>query len=460
MGQNMTKGNPIKLIILFTLPMLLGNIFQQFYSMADTFIISRTIGVNAFAAVGSTGSISNLIIGLATGLTVGLSVITAQRFGKEDIKGIRKNLAASVIISAVTAVVLTILATLFTRQILDFMNTPAALMEDAYTYLIVIFAGISATVFFNLLSNVLRAIGDSRTPLLFLAIASVLNIVLDYVFILGFGTGVEGAGYATVISQVVSSILCLVYIWKRVPVLRIRKTDWKVSKEEITTHLNIGLPMGFQASIISIGAIAIQITLNSLGATAVAATTAAEKINGIATMPLVSFGTTMATYTAQNFGAGKHDRIWDGVQKITRIVVVYSFVAATLLIVFGSRMAKMYIGETDPEILGMVQTYFVTNSTFYFVLALLFIYRNTLQGLGKSTAPTVAGVMELLSRVIVALALVTPLGYLGVTIANPLAWIGALIPLVISYYSFKRTTIAGEKKAHTTKLLQNVEQGI
>lgn len=460
MGQNMTKGNPIKLIIMFTLPMLLGNIFQQFYSMADTFIVSRTIGVNAFAAVGSTGSISNLIIGLATGLTVGLSVITAQRYGKEDIKGIRKNLAASVLISAVVAVVLTIVSTLFTRQILEFMNTPAALMEDAHAYLVVIFAGISATVLFNLLSNVLRAIGDSRTPLLFLAIASILNIVLDYVFILGLGTGVEGAGYATIISQIVSSILCLVYIWKKVPVLRIRKEDWKVSKKEITTHLNIGLPMGFQASIISIGAIAIQITLNSLGATAVAATTAAEKINGIATMPLVSFGTTMATYTAQNFGAGKHDRIWDGVRKITRIVVVYSFAAATLLIVFGSKIAKLYIGETDPEILSMVQTYFITNSTFYFALALLFIYRNTLQGLGKSTAPTAAGIMELLSRVAVALVLVKPLGYLGVTIANPLAWFGALIPLVISYYSFKRTAIASEKDVPATKLLESVEQGI
>lgn len=453
MGQDMTKGNPIKLIVMFTLPMLLGNIFQQFYSMADTFIVSRTVGVNAFAAVGSTGSVSNLIIGLATGLTVGLSVITAQRFGKQDVKGIRKNLAASVIISAVVAVALTIVATLFTRQILEFMNTPADLIDNAYDYLVVIFAGIGATVLFNLLSNVLRAIGDSRTPLLFLAIASIINIVLDYVFILGLGTGVEGAGYATVLSQLISSVLTLIYIWKKVPILRIRKEDWKVSKEEIMVHLNLGLPMGFQASIISIGAIAIQITLNSLGATAVAATTAAEKINGIATMPLVSFGTTMATYTAQNYGAGKLDRIWDGVRKITRIVVVYSFIAAALLITFGSAIAKMYIGETDPEILNMVQTYFWTNSSFYFVLALLFIYRNTLQGLGKSASPTAAGIMELVSRVIVALVLVAPLGYLGVTIANPLAWIGALIPLVVAYYSFKHQTITGEKSYFSKKFL-------
>lgn len=453
MGQDMTKGNPIKLILLFTLPMLLGNIFQQFYGMADTFIVSRTIGVDAFAAVGSTGSISNLIIGLATGLTVGVSLITAQRFGKQDYKGIRKNLAASVIISAVVAVILTIVATLFTRQILEFMNTPANLIDDAHAYLVVVFAGIGATVLFNLLSNVLRAIGDSRTPLIFLAIASVINIVLDYVFILGLGTGVEGAGYATVLSQIIASILCLVYIWKKVPILRIRKEDWKVSKDEIMTHLNLGLPMGFQASIISIGAIAIQITLNGLGGAAVAATTAADKINGIATMPLVSFGTTMATYTAQNYGAKKYDRIWDGVRKITRIVTVYSFVAAAILILFGSKIAGLYIGESDPEILNMIQTYFNTNAIFYFVLALLFIYRNTLQGLGKSAAPTAAGIMELVSRVVVALALVGPLGYLGVTISNPLAWIGALIPLVFSYYSFKHKTITGEKSIFSKKLL-------
>lgn len=458
MGQDMTKGNPTKLILFFTLPMLLGNIFQQFYSMADTFIVSRTIGVDAFAAVGSTGSISSLIIGLATGLTVGLSVITAQRFGRQDIKAIRKNLAASVIISAVISIVLTIVATLFTRQILEFMKTPAALIDDAQAYLVIIFAGIGATVLFNLLSNILRAIGDSRSPLLFLAIASVLNVALDYVFILGLGTGVEGAGYATIISQIIASLLCLVYIWKKAPILRIRKEDWKVDKKEIMEHLNLGLPMGFQVSIISIGAIAIQITLNSLGATAVAATTAAEKINGIATMPLVSFGVTMATYTAQNYGAGKFDRIWEGVSKVLKIVLSYSVVMAIVLVTVGRPIAEMYIGETDPAIIDLVQTYFYTNATFYFLLAMLFIYRYTLQGLGKSTAPTAAGIMELLARVLVALLLVESLGYVGVTIANPIAWLGALVPLIYSYYSFKRKTTLGERKQLAKKLLTSQNQ--
>lgn len=455
MGQDMTKGSPLKLIIFFTLPMLLGNIFQQFYSMADTFIVSRTIGVDAFAAVGSTGSISNLIIGLAVGLTAGLSVLTAQRFGQKDFKAIRRNLAASVMISAVFTVVLTLFATLFTRPILEFMKTPANLVDDAYTYLIVIFAGIGASVFFNLLSNVLRAIGDSRTPLLFLAVTSIVNIALDYVFILGFNTGVAGAGYATVIAQLIASLLCLVYIWKKVPLLRIRKEDWKLSKSEISEHLRLGLPMGFQSSIIAVGSIAIQITLNSLGSSAVAATTAAEKINGIATMPLNSFGVTMATYTAQNFGAGKLDRIWEGVNKTIKLVVGYSLVVGATMMLFGKKIATLYIGSGSSEIFDMVQIYFLTNAAFYFLLALLFIYRYTLQGLGKSTAPTAAGVMELASRVIAAVILSRSLGYLGISLASPLAWFAALIPLMFSYYLLKRNmTNASTKSEAETKLLE------
>ncbi len=458
MGQDMTKGNPLKLIILFTLPMLLGNIFQQFYSMADTFIVSRTIGVDAFAAVGSTGSISNLIIGLAIGLTAGLSVLTAQRFGKKDFAAIRRNLASSIIISAVFTIVLTFFATLLTRPILEFMRTPDNLIDDAYAYLVIIFAGIGVSVLFNLLSNVLRAIGDSRTPLLFLAAASIINVVLDYVFILGLHTGVAGAGYATVIAQLIASALCLVYIWKKVPILRIHKEDWKLSKAEINEHLRLGLPMGFQSSIIAFGGIAIQITLNSLGASAVAATTAAEKINGIATMPLNSFGVTMATYTAQNFGAGKLDRIWEGVNKIIKLVLTYSVVMGAAMVLFGRKIATLYVGESSTEIFDMVQTYFLTNATFYFLLALLFIYRYTLQGFGKSTAPTAAGVMELVSRVIVAVVLSRPLGFLGVSLSSPLAWFGALIPLVFSYYWLKRNFTTKRTMVQQPLLLEMNQQ--
>lgn len=438
MGQDMTKGNPLSLIFKFTLPLLLGNVFQQFYSIADTYIVSQTLGVNAFAAVGATGSINFLILGLAIGLTAGLSVLTAQRYGKRDFEGLRKNLAASVIISSAATVILTLFSVLFARQILEIMKTPANLIDDAYAYIVVLFAGIGATVLFNLISNVLRAIGDSKTPLKILALSTVINIVLSYFFILTFQMGVEGAALATIIAQIISSVLCLIYIWKKVPTLRIYKEDWKVSKKELVRHLQVGLPMGFQSSIIAIGSMTIQVTLNGLGDSAVAAMTASDKINGIATMPLNSFGITMATYAAQNYGAGKMDRIWKGVEQITRVVLVYSFVMGAALVLFGRQFASAFIGTTDIEILNHTHTYFLTNATFYFLLALLFILRYTLQGLGQSTAPTAAGIMELLSRVLSALFLAAPLGFAGVTIANPLAWGGALIPLVASYTVTKK----------------------
>lgn len=429
----------MKLILLFTLPILLGNLFQQFYSMADMLIVSQTLGVESFAAVGATGSITALIIGLAIGLTAGLSVITSQRYGQKDEAGIRRNLASSVLISAGSSIVLTIFSVLFARPILVFMQTPAELLDGAYAYVVVMFAGIGATVMFNLLSNVLRAIGDSKTPLIFLALTSIMNIALDYLFILFLGTGVEGAAYATILSQLVASLLCLLYIWKYIPLLRIHKEDWKVSVDEIKEHLRIGLPMGFQSSVIAVGSIALQITLNRLGADAVAATAAASKINGFATMPLLSFGITMATYTAQNFGANKIDRIWEGVHKVIKVVLAYSMVMAIILVLFGSTFSRVFVGSENTVVLELVDTYFLTNATFYFLLALLFIYRYTLQGFGKSAAPTAAGLMELVGRIISAALLSHPFGFAGVSIANPLAWLGALVPLMGSYYMLKRS---------------------
>lgn len=455
MGKDMTKGNPTKLIVLFTIPMLLGNIFQQLYSMADTLIVSQTIGVDALAAVGSTGSITFLVLGLAIGLTAGLAVITAQRFGEKDEAGIRKNLAASVIISLVMSVILTAVSVPLTRQILQWMQTPAEIIDYAYDYLVVIFAGIGASVAFNLLSNVLRAVGDSKTPLYFLIITSILNVVMDYVFILFFDMGVAGAGYATVLSQVVASVLCLVYIGKKIPMLRIRKEDWQAVGQETALHLKIALPMGFQYSIIAIGSIVLQVALNRLGADSIAAYTAAGKIDGIATLPLQSFGVTMATYAAQNYGAKQYDRIWEGVSKVNKIVIGYSLAAGLVLSLWGDTFSKLFVGSGSTEVLGMTRTYFLTNATMYVLLALLFIYRYTLQGLGNSLAPTVAGVMELICRVIGALVLSNLFGFGGASVSNPLAWLGALIPLFMAYYPLKRD-LSGKKNA-TARIPQGEE---
>jgi len=434
MGKDMTSGNPFKLIIFFTLPILLGNIFQQFYSMADTFIVSQTLGMNALAAVGSTGSITFLILGLATGLTAGLAVITAQRFGRKDNAALRRSLAVGLIIASIASIILTIFATANTREILQLMQTPPKIIDQAYDYLVIIFAGTGATVIFNYLSNVLRAIGDSRTPLIFLIVASILNVILDYLFILAFNMNVEGAGYATVISQIVASILCLIYIKTHIPIIRIYKEDWTLKWSEYKEHLRIGLPFGFQYSIIAVGTIAVQVTLNQLGALSVAAYTAASKIDQLLTMPLQTIGITMSTFAAQNFGARKFDRIKKGVSVGLKITISYSVVIGIILWFNGRFLSSFFIDSDNLVVLDLAEQFFKIQAPFYSFLAYLFVIRLTLQGLGNSFVPTIAGLMELIARIFGAIMLSKLFGFSGAIMSNPLAWISAVIPLSISYY--------------------------
>lgn len=434
MTKKMTEGSPAKLIILFTLPLLIGNIFQQFYSMADTIIVGQTVSVEALAAVGCTGSISFLILGFSTGVTSGLSIVTAQRFGAKDEPGVRRSVAVGVWISLVITVLLTAVSVPLAMQILKLMRTPENLIQDAYTYIVIILAGIGANMFFNLLSNIIRALGDSKTPLIFLVIACIVNIVLDYGFILVFKMGVSGAAWATIIAQIVSGLLCLLYIKKRLPILHLQKEDWNVSKWEIIQHLRVALPMGFQMSIIAIGAVVLQFVLNELGGNAVAAFTVAQKIDQIATQPMGSFGTTIAAYTAQNYGAGKIDRIKKGVWQCSMISVGFSIVMGFVNFFCGYRLAEFFVGVEVTEVLSMAQTYLRINGVLYWVLAMLFIFRNALQGLGRGITPTVAGIMELLMRTFAAVFLASSMGYAGACWASPLAWIGACIPLTIDFF--------------------------
>lgn len=438
MSRDMTTGKPFKLIVFFTLPMLIGNIFQQFYSMADTFIVSQTLGMDALAAVGSTGSIVFLILGMAIGLTAGLAVITAQRFGKKDEAALRRSLGASVIIVCVASIIITIIATANTRNILEWMQTPPEIIDQAYNYLNVIFMGIGATVMFNFLSNILRAIGDSQTPLIFLIITSVLNIILDYVFILGFGMNVEGAAYATIISQLIASLLCLLYIKKRVPILRIYKADWTLAWTEYKEHLRIGLPYGFQYSIIAVGSIAVQVTLNQLGALSVAAYTASQKIDQLLTMPLPTFGITMSTYAAQNFGAMKFDRIKQGMRTGLKITLTYALIIGVILFFNGRFLASFFVNDNNAAVLDLTEQFFRIQAPFYSFLALVFVLRHTVQGLGNSFAPTLAGIMELAARIFGALILSQHFGFNGAIIANPLAWFSAVIPLGLAYVYTQR----------------------
>jgi putative MATE family efflux protein len=319
------------------------------------------------------------------------------------------------------------------RPILELMQTPPEIIDDAERYITVIYWGIFASMLFNLMSNIIRALGDSRTPLFFLVIACLVNIVLDFAFIRGLHMGVEGASIATVISQALSGVLCIVYMLKKLPFLRFQPGDWKMQWVILAPHLRVSLPMGFQSSIIAIGSIILQWALNQLGATAVASFTAAQKIDQLATQPLMSFGITMATYAAQNYGAGNIPRIRTGVRQCTYMSVAASILGGLLTILGGPFLVQLFVGE-QPEVISLAQIYLRINGATYFILALLFIYRYTLQGLGFSLVPTVAGIMELVMRTLAALVLAAPLGFAGVSMANPIAWIGATVPLSIAYF--------------------------
>jgi putative MATE family efflux protein len=434
MAKPMTEGNPAKLILFFTVPLILGNLFQQLYNMADTFIVGRTIGVKALAAVGSTGSLLFFIIGFAFGFTAGLSIITAQCYGAKDYEGVRTSFAASILLSIIVTIVLTIPSTLFARPVLELLNTPADIVDHAYNYLVIIMSCIFAPMFFNLFSNIIRALGDSKTPLFFLAIVCVLNIILDLVFILIFKMGVQGAAIATVISQLTAAFLCYIYIRKKLYVLHLTQEHFINAPKMFLRHIRIAIPMGFQASIIAIGAIILQFALNGLGTISIAAYTAGSKIDSVAVMPLNSFGATMATYTAQNYGAGKLKRIKEGVKQCVIMALIFSFIIALINITLGRHIAQVFLGRDATQAVSYARLFLIINGSMYWALALLFIYRFTLQGLGHSFIPTIAGIMELIMRAFAAIVLTSLLGFMGASMANPLAWIGALIPLTWTYH--------------------------
>lgn len=433
MTKDMTTGNPVKLILFFSIPLLIGNVFQQFYSMVDTIIVGRYVEVQALAAVGVTGSLSFLILGFTFGLTGGFSVIIAQRFGANDEDGLRKSVATSTILSIISTIIITLASMLSAKPVLSLMNTPDDIINDATIYIIIIYAGTCATVFYNMIAGILRSLGDSKTPLYFLILSSILNIILDLFFILNFNMGVRGAAYATVIAQGISGILCLIYALKKYPILRLKKEDWIWDKNFALKHLNVGIPMALQFSITATGVMVLKTALNAFGSTVIAAYTAASKVEQIVTQPGISFGTTMATYCGQNLGAGKYDRIKEGVKKGSIITIMVSIIAAVVLFVFGKSLSTLFISSDQIEALNYSKQYLNTVAAFLPILGMLFIYRNSLQGIGDAFIPMMAGVAELVARVIVAFTLPAFIGYIGICLASPFAWIGATIPMAIKY---------------------------
>ena len=432
--NDMTVGNPMKIIFGFTLPIFIGNVFQQFYNMADAVIVGKFVGNKALAAVGSTGTIMFLIYGFVVGMTAGFTVLTAQKFGAGDMKGMRKTVAGAGILSFVVGALLTILFMVFMKPLLILMNTPSDIFADAYSYIMIVSGGILAQMLYNLLSSILRALGNSKLPLVFLIISALLNIVLDLVFIVGFGMGAKGAAVATVIAQGVSGILCLFYIIAKIPILHLKREDLDVGSTIYKNQLRIGVPMALQYSITAIGTMMVQSSLNILGSTLVAAYTAAGKIEQVVTQAYVAMGTTMATYAAQNMGAGSVKRIREGFKACTVIGVVYSFVAAGFIMTVGKYMTYLFVSEDVDIIMNSVDIYLKCIGIFFIPLAVVNIYRNGIQGLGSGLLPMMAGVAELIGRGVVAVIAGAKRSYPGVCLAGPAAWVLAGGLLIVMYY--------------------------
>ena len=428
--NDMTVGNPMKIILGFTLPIFIGNVFQQFYNMADAVIVGKFVGNKALAAVGSTGTIMFLIYGFVVGMTAGFTVLTAQKFGAGDMKGMRKTVAGAGILSFVVGALLTILFMAFMKPLLILMNTPSDIFADAYSYIMIVSGGILAQMLYNLLSSILRALGNSKLPLVFLIISALLNLA----FIVGFGMGAKGAAVATVIAQGVSGILCLFYIIAKIPILHLKREDLYVGSTIYKNQLRIGVPMALQYSITAIGTMMVQSSLNILGSTLVAAYTAAGKIEQVVTQAYVAMGTTMATYAAQNMGAGSVKRIREGFKACTVIGVVYSFVAAGFIMTVGKYMTYLFVSEDVDIIMNSVDIYLKCIGIFFIPLAVVNIYRNGIQGLGYGLLPMMAGVAELIGRGVVAVIAGAKRSYPGVCLAGPAAWVLAGGLLIVMYY--------------------------
>ena len=432
--SDMTSGSPMKIILWFTLPIFIGNVFQQFYNMADAVIVGKFVGNNALAAVGSTGTIKFLINGFVIGMTAGFTVLTAQKFGAGDERGIRKSVTGAAWLSLIVGLILTAAFMVFMKPLLTLMNTPADIFDDAYAYIMIISGGILAQMLYNLLASILRALGNSRVPLYFLILSAVLNIVLDLVFVIVFQMGAAGAAVATIISQGVSGLLCLVYIGKKVQLLKMTKEDWKPQTTLLSAQLKVGIPMALQYSITAIGTMMVQSSLNILGSTLVAAYTAAGKIEQVVTQAYIAMGTTMATYGAQNMGAGDVPRIRQGFKACTIIGIVYSFIAAAFVMTAGKYMTYLFVSEDVGTIMNSVDIYLKCVGIFFIPLAVVNIYRNGIQGLGYGLLPMTAGIAELIGRGVVAVIAAGQRSYLGVCLASPAAWILAGGLLIVMYY--------------------------
>ena len=446
MRKDMMIGNPMKIILLFSIPVLLGNLFQQFYNMVDTVIVGQYLGEDALAAVGSTGCIMFLVLGFANGIAQGFGVMVSHAFGAKDFKRLQHYVALSLMLTAIVSAVLSVITVIGSRQLLLWLNTPENIVGLADSYIRVIFGGILCTMAYNVASGILRGIGDSKTPLYFLIFSSALNIVLDIFLIVVVKMGTAGAAYATVISQGVAAVLCFIVMFRKHDILRTSREDYYWDNQGILRMLSIGIPMALNYSITAIGTMILQSAVNVFGSSTVAAFTAASKVSSIATQTFPTLGTAMATYCGQNLGAGKYKRIYQGMRHAFYLCFVAAAIAALICCCAGPFMLKWFISNPSTETMSAAMQYLYAISGFMIPLGWIFIYRNGLQGLDHGFIPMLSGVVELVSRFAVIAVAAKPCGYLGVCFADPAAWLVTGIMLLIAYLVWKRQTVASVRK--------------
>ncbi len=459
MTKDLTSGSPMRLILGFTLPTLFGLLFQQFYNLVDAMIVGKLLGAQALGAVGATGSINFFVIGFCLGVCSGFAIPVAQRMGAKDYPQMRRYVANAAYLSALIALVLTVVTGIFCRDILTAMKTPADLFEGANAYIFIIFMGIPAVFLYNLLASIIRSLGDSRTPVYFLALSAGLNIVLDLMFILWFQAGVAGAAAATVLSQAVSGIACLIYMVKKFPILRVTREERQPDWASCRSLCAMGLPMGLQYSITAIGSIVLQTSVNALGSIYVTAISTGTKVYQLLCCPFDAMGAAMATYCGQNVGAGRLDRLNQGVRSCSLLGLGYSAAALVAMLFLAPQCVMMFLSSAEPQLellLSLTTQYILTLTAFFFPLALVNILRFSIQGMGFSTLAILAGVLEMIARTVVGHFFVPSMGYTAACFASPAAWICAdlfLIPACLG-------CVARLKRSNPTAALETLSRTI
>lgn len=433
--KDLTKGPVARVILGFAAPVAVGNVFQLLYSLVDTRIVGSTLGNDALAALGSTTTLNTLIVGFLIGLTNGFAVIAAQRFGAGDYKKLRETVAWSVVLGLLISLVLTVASVILLPDILGWLKVPKEHYANGFAYIRVILLGMTASMLYNICASLLRAIGDTLTPLLFLILSTVLNIFLDYYCIQNLQMGVAGAAYATVASQMVAFLLCVVYMWKKYRILRFDFSDYKNGGNLVKGMLSSGFSMGLMSSLVSFGTVALQSAINVLGTNIIVAHTAARKITEMFMLPFAVFGMTMTTFCGQNLGAGQYGRIREGIKKVYLMELVW---CGLVILVSNTIVAYLIQAVTDTRIEEVIETatlYLRVDTLLYFVTAGITVFRNSLQGMGDCVTPVISSFIELVGKVLVVMFLAPRLGYWGIIVAEPIVWVLMIIPLMVKVFS-------------------------